>query len=238
MISIADALARKQQSLPQLDYLFMVELPSIGSVGSFDPTSNNSMTKNISRDSSQSYKIDPEEISHRVYAVNAPFVSHETVKYSAGQGFFYHARSTDISSMNMKIDEYEDGLTLNYLIDWQKMIKNPDSSYNPPAYYKRDIRVIKISGTNLALHYSIYKGFFPADIAPSSFNHDSGGVLQYDVNFVGDGVDHVFIPDAEVKKMVQQAQPSLDYDKADKISFWKKLKPEVLIDMVTTFTGL
>lgn len=218
MSKIADAIARKKTQLPQFEYLWRVELPSLGSTGG-----DMSVDQPISMyelygpeydglilpPATQTSSVDMEEMSHRVTSFDAPMPTIETAKNTAGSSFVYTAANNDIGSVSMRIDEMEDGLTLAYLTQWQSMITRDDGFYNVPSFYKRDLKIIRMSSTELDLHVSTYHGYFPTEIAPIGYNYDSNGILQYNVTFTGDSVSHKIIPAEQVKSMIQAEQSKI-----------------------------
>lgn len=189
MSTIGDALARKKTQLPQYDYLFRVDLPHIYSnavtVGDSGITANTILST---------------DINHRVYSVDAPFSEFESMKNTEGATFWYSTDRSDIGTITMRMDEYEDGKTLEYLLAWQALFGD-ERGRNPPAIYKRDIRIVRLNSTLQDVHYHDYKGYFPTQIAPVSWNYDSNATLQYNVTFTGDDVEHTIIP---IKMLVEE----------------------------------
>jgi hypothetical protein len=179
MSTIGDALARKRTQLPQYDYLFRVDLPSVRS---------------------GSDTIITTDINHRVYSVDAPFMEYNDVKYTDRDKHWHGLDHRAMGSMSMRIDEFEDGKTLEYLLAWQSLFGD-ESGRNPPVNYKKDIRIVRLNSTLQDAHYHDYKGFFPLQIAPVSWNYDSNAALQYNVTFSGDNVIHTIVP---LKTLVEE----------------------------------
>jgi hypothetical protein len=150
-----------------------------------------------------------ESISHRVYSIDAPLTTYETVKATDKDTFWYRAGNSDIGNVSMKIDEMEDGATLQYLLNWQKQMDNMDGSRNPPVQYKRNIKVIRLSASKLDMHVHLYKGYYPIEISPMNFSQDGNSVMQYDVQFSGDSVEHMFIPAGDVKRMIESEKDTI-----------------------------
>lgn len=148
-------------------------------------------------------------LSHRVFSVDMPYQSFDILKNTYGSSYFHTASNNEVGSMNIKVDEYEDGDTLRYFEAWRALICNPDGTYNPPASYKRDIRYIKMSSSGLDLHVTIYKGCFPNEIAASSFSYDANSITQYGITLTGDSVEHIFIPANDVIRAVYEEQASI-----------------------------
>lgn len=195
-MQIGDILTRKNEQLPQFDYLFRVDLPSINSSG----FSTEFPVPGASRGFS-----DSNDISHRVYSVNAPLREYEVKKNTKSDQFMYSITTSDIGTISMRIDEYEDGRTLEYLLAWQDLIGNSIGK-NPPAVYKGNIRVIRMSSVLSDVHVHYYRGFVPNNISPMGFSYDNNGILQYEVTFVGDDVEHLLISAGQVKSAIQGLQ--------------------------------
>lgn len=274
MAVIAEALERKKEQLPQFDYMWRVELPSIKADGMLDPSGaallntatpaidiigggsnnpiqeardtvngyidkagsfarqqisnipgyntvteffsgkSNSTASGVLRSSSAVESVlksrsSGSSLSHRVFSVDMPYQSFETIKNTYGSSFFFTAGNNEVGSLSLKLDEYEDGDSLRYIEAWRNLICNPDGSYNPPAIYKRNIRLIKMSSSGADLHVTTYKNCFPSEISPSTFSYDSNTITQYSVTFTGDSVEHVFIPANEVIATVVALQPEI-----------------------------
>lgn len=200
MSTISDALAMKHSQSPQFDYMWRTELPILSQFS--DPTG---VVKSYAARHIPSMKFDQrivsvtgaQDISHRVYEISTPFTSFETVKAIHGTTFRYAAGTSDIGSLTLTVDEYEDGSTLNYFTTWMNLINNSDGSRNPPAYYKRNLKYIKLSTAQSDLHVSEYVGYFPTEIAPLSSNYDSNAVMQYSITLTGDDVKHAIVTDKE-----------------------------------------
>jgi hypothetical protein len=193
---IGDSLARKFDQSPQMDYLFMVELPDLSfnkagatfaNAGGFDEEG-----------------VGAEEINHRVYAVTAPFIGFDSNKNVDGGTFMYTAGHSDIGSVNLTVDEMEDGATLDYFIRWQKKIKNDNGTYNPPYNYKRNIRLIRLSAAKMMASVSTYTDYFPTGISEANHNNDSNGVLQYQITLTGDTVEHTIIKPKQLKDIINE----------------------------------
>lgn len=238
MSRIAQAVIRKKQQLPQYEYLWRVDMPSLGSTGgdqSFDfgglassslpvrqlgeQPPNNLPVRQLGeqaasilgsfQQTSQITGTDADEISHRVVSIDAPMPSYESKKNTAGASFVYTASNNDIGNISFKIDEMEDGLTLEYLTKWQSMISNDDGSYNPPAFYKRDIKIIRMTSTELDIHVTTYHGYFPTEISPIGYSYEGNGIMQYNVTLTGDSVSHQIVPAGQVRQIVDAEQSAI-----------------------------
>lgn len=174
---IGDHITKKLVQNPQFDYLFMITLPELGGIST-------------------------DEINHRVFSVNAPTTEFESSKNTDMGTFMYSAGHADIGTLNLVIDEMEDGATLSYILEWQKKMKNDDGTYNPPADYKFDIKVIRMSASKMEGSTHVYKAYFPTSIEAMTFSHDSNQVLQYSITFTGDDVQHEMIKPAQLKGLI------------------------------------
>lgn len=160
--AIIDAIGRKY-SPPQYDYMFRVELPIDFAGGG-------------------------PEINHRVYSVNTPFRTIEPFKNTVAGHFFYTAGHGDIGGLSARIEEMADGLTFSYLMDWQKRVRNPDGTYNPPATYLRNIVVVSLDAAGRDLKKITYKHCFPSEITPVSWSYDNSNIQGYEVTFTGSDI--------------------------------------------------
>lgn len=149
------------------------------------------------------------QLNHRVFSIDTPYRSFDIGKHTFGHRHFYSATTNEIGSLGMRIDEYEDGATLGYILQWQRLISNPDGTNNPPATYKRDIKFIKMASSGLDLHVSIFRGCFPNEIAQSAFTYDSNAISQLNVTFTCDDVTHFIIPASQVISAVESVQDSI-----------------------------
>lgn len=218
MSKIAEAVARKQTQLPQYEYLWRAELPSLG-VSPMTMMLPPEIVNNAAPEMIGGYPFELikeplvesvlDELNHRVYSIDAPMPSIDTKKNTVGSKYFYTASHSDIGNISMRLDEYEDALTLAYLETWRKMIKRSDGFTNPPAYYKRDIRVIRMTSTDLDTHITTYKNYFPTEVSPIGYTYESTGIMQYSVSFTGDDVEHIIIPAAQIKQLVEAIQETI-----------------------------
>lgn len=217
--TIKDALARKKTQSPQYDYLWRVELPdltvpsseSIISTDTFGSSFLGSIA-NVALDMLVD-KIDTaggmQELNHRVTSIDTPYFQMDTKKITDRNTFWYSASNNDIGSINMTIDEMEDGATYNYLNAWKNMIIRDNGTYNPPAMYKRNIKFIRLSATHLDLHVFNYVGYFLNEIQNIQNNYEGNDITQYNCVFTGDGVEYKPVPASMVKTMVHGAETSI-----------------------------
>ena len=216
MTTINDALDRKYEQSPQMDYLWRVELPSLApstTAQSLGTSSQRGLQAGI--DSSvletvnntfSSVDGNMMVLNHRVYAIDTPYRAYDTDKATKGNHFWHYATHRDVAPLSITMDEFEDGKTLECLSGWMNLIENNDGTYNPPAAYKRDIRFIRLSNTKLDLHVTDYKGCFVNEIQSTSNNYDNNDILQYVATVQCGDVKHTFLSGASVKSRVQAAE--------------------------------
>lgn len=220
---IGDALGRKMEQSPQLDYLWRVELPAL--TAGIDPTGGiltsaassvfgsslvSKATTIYNAVDSIAKSVTPEngmeDINHRVTSFETPFRSFESKEISQANSNWKSASNNSVGQITMILDEFEDGKTLEYLTTWHEMIRNPNGSYNVPFMYKKDITFYRVSGTQMDLHRHTYRGCWVSEISPIQNNYESNGVLQYSATLMVDNVDHLIIPESVVKAKVAAAE--------------------------------
>jgi hypothetical protein len=192
---ISKAIKIKKEQLPQFDYLFVVKMPDL----TINPDGSYS-------DDIEYFDMDI-EINHRVFTMTAPNYTYDTVKTQTKNTYWYSASNRDIGQISITMDEFEDGLSMRYLKEWFRLIENDDGTYNVPSYYKRDIQLIRYSGTKNELSVLTYKGCFPTSISESTYSYEGSGILQYNVTFACDTVS--FNVSDNVRAAIQEAQESI-----------------------------
>lgn len=178
---------------PQFTYLWRVQLPdlSVDNVISGLTLPNEFSISALTDFSGPSQTMDLELLSSRVSNISTPFIEIETDKSPEGNSFWYYARHNDIGTISMEIDEHEDGLTLDYLRKWIRLISPSEhGTYNPPALYKRDIKYYTLSSVkgDIDIQEFIYKGYFLNNIAEVASDYESNAIRRYNVTFTGDSV--------------------------------------------------
>lgn len=223
MATMADVINRKYEQTPQFDFLFRTELPVLNIPTASDPFSVGTLGQYTTRAleaglggsngilqtaneflSSTTASNDMGPLDHRVYAVDAPFKTFDTRKAGTVK-YFHTAGHVDVPSISLTVDEYEDGLTTQYFDDWMHKIKNNNGTYNPPNYYKRKLKVYRMSAAKLDLHVVEYIGVFPYDVNAINYSYDSNGILQLNVRLMVDEYHTSYVPEAVVKSMANQS---------------------------------
>lgn len=226
--TIKDALARKNEQSPQYDYMWRVELPSLAApidtsldfmdrVDTDTPPRGNlaKIASGVGEFASNLSGIATgvttpmADINHRVATFDTPYFQMDTKKITDRNSYWYSASNNDIGAINITMDEFEDGATYRYLNDWKNLIVNADGTYNPPAAYKRTVKFIRMSATNLDLHVHFYEGYFISELSNIQNSYEGNGVLQYTATLTGDNINTVLIPEAIVKQRVAAAESSI-----------------------------
>lgn len=171
----------------QMDFQWVCFLPSLGKSGN---VVDDAYIKYLGSEVKKILKQndEPTEISSRVYAASVAFPSFEVSKVNVGNRPISRQVSNDVSSLTLTIDEKTDGATLQYLSQWQMLIKNPDGSFNPPSIYKRDIIIQQTRNNGEIQHLILFEDAFPTEISQLELSYDNSSVLQYNVSFSGDAV--------------------------------------------------
>lgn len=131
-----------------------------------------------------------EDINLRVVEVTEPHITFDKGEVGRNNGKWFVAKQNEMGDFVIEIEEYEDGLTLEYLNTWKDLMVNENGTYNPPVFYKRDINFFKISslkannqGNTLDVHKRTLKGCFVNSISDVSYSYDSNDIVRYSVTF-------------------------------------------------------
>lgn len=227
---IEDALSRKESMNPQMEYMWRVQLPDIGkfleqrnavdkatdtlknkasgATGMFKVLTNpvGTLGEMVASAVFEDDVVAQAEINHRVTSFDLPFPSHEVRKIVSNNEGWKAAGNKDISSISFKIMEYEDGATMKYLDGWSKMVQRSDGTHNPPAFYKKKIRFVRLSVTGFDLHVSTCEGCFPIEVGNTNYAYDASGIVQYGVTMSVDRIVHEIIPYDMIVKRIEEAQ--------------------------------
>lgn len=205
---VRDGLSRKRQQNHQMDFNWRVLMPSTSQTGL---TNGDVVIADVGEDAQvvlASNDTDM-EINHRVTDIAIPFKNFDVRETTNRNSHLHTAGTRNIGAFSVTLDEMEDGLTTKYIDDWQHLIANDDGTYNPPALYKREIRLIRTSNNGLDLHIVVIKGCFPSEVAPVQFSYDSSEVTKLNVTFSCDTVEQKILPVATVKKMIEAKNKSI-----------------------------
>lgn len=197
---VQTALAKKKEITPHYDFMFAAQLPFLDINPPFPSGAKISPIPSSEYDENP---YDPTEVNHRIYTINAPMPSFETIRNTGQDKPWMSAGKSEIGTMSMTIDEMIDFRTMMYFRKWQSMVRNDDGSFNVPHYYKRDIIVVYLGAAKTESHIAIYSGCFPTTIGDISHNYDTADVAQYEVTFSVDDVKHIFIKVDETKRKLE-----------------------------------
>lgn len=163
---------------PQRSYLWRVLLPNLitDSTASILPFQRQIPDRDI--------------LVHRIQSISLPYPRIQTNKNTFGNSYWYSAANNDIGTISMEIEEDETGKTFAYLAAWQSLIMNdnPRGTYNPPAYYKKDIDIYRLSVAHEEIIHDVYKDCFITGIADVSSDYSTSSILKYQVTFSTDEV--------------------------------------------------
>lgn len=195
MSNIESIIQQKYKQSPQLDFMWRVELPILsqysdptGAVSAYAKRFLPSLSKPT--DPKVVSSVGASEVSNRVYEISTSYHSFGVDKSIYATTTTNSAGTRDIGSITITIDEFEDGLTFKYINTWMSLISNTDLSRNPPVYYKRPIKFIRMDSQHADIGSSMYIGCWPSDINQISNNYEGNGVSQYNVTFQVDDVVH------------------------------------------------
>lgn len=132
------------------------------------------------------------DLSSRVVSIEAPNQNIDSKKNMRGAETYYTATNADIGTISLRVDEMEDGLSLEYFECWKRMIKNDKGLYYPPSFYKRTLNVIRLSSEGEETHSHRYFGVFPTNISSINYSYDGSGIMQYNITLAVDKVEHTF----------------------------------------------
>lgn len=149
-----------------------------------------------------------DDVSTRVNSFESPNVMFETKKNMIGSSYFYTVANNDRGNISMRVDEMEDGLTMAYFELWKNSIMNERGMYYPPATYKKTIKHVRLSNTGEDIHFTRFIGFFPTSISPISYSYEGTGIVQYNISFSGDKIEHYIVPTGEIRTAINAAQDS------------------------------
>jgi len=157
---------KRGASSPLRSYLWYVELPA-----------------NI-----PNFNGDVFELNSRIMTINNPYNNLETDKEIHGNSFWYFAKNIDIGNITLEIMEHEDGRSFEYFKAWEKMIANNNGTFNPPAYYKRDIKIHRLDEMKNTVITDVYSGYFVSGVADLASDYETNGFVRYSITLTGDSV--------------------------------------------------
>ena len=169
---------------PARTYLWRVELPDLSIMN----TGYVSESMNKAKDLYDGLipPFDMEKFNTKITEVNTPYWTIDSDKVIDGASFWYTARHNDISNVSIVIDEDQYGNTLDYFDIWKALMVNDNGTYNPPAFWKKTIKVYRLNLLKLDFQVLEYNGYFPTELSNINNGYESDGALQYSVSFTGD----------------------------------------------------
>lgn len=181
------SLKNRQNSRPVREYLWRVEMPVLTEfpVAGVNPPVSFRRAVEIKEAESN---ISNFNISDRVLEMATPYFNIETDKVIDGASFWYRLNHNDIGGISMVIEEQEDGKTWDYLSSWRDLAVNNNGTYNPPVFYKRDIRVYRLNTMKLDFQEFVYSGYFLNEVSSIQNGYTGGDLLKYNVQFTGDSM--------------------------------------------------
>lgn len=183
------AIQAEKFAMPQKDYLWRLQLPSLQTPPeAIDSMPQSALQRLSERTSGNSF--DTEILSARIVNVQVPFFEISTDSQHYANSFWYYATTNDIGEITLEIEEHEDGQTFEYFNAWKNLIINENGTYNPPIYYKRELRYFKVANVQLDLGMHKYKGYFVSNISDLSNSYDSNDIMRYSVTLTGDDMEY------------------------------------------------
>lgn len=134
--------------------------------------------------------LNMQELNTRVSEVTSPYFTIETRKNIDGASFWYGVSHNDISTISLTMDEAQDGSTYRYIDAWKNMIINENGTYNPPAFFKKDIYVYRLNLMKKDFQVFRYRNYFPNEVASLSSTYEDNDILKYQISLTGDSMDH------------------------------------------------
>ena len=217
--NISEIVRKKSLSQPLRSYMWRVALPKL--TDSLNKTRVYGDGVGLAR-ALENNNIDPHiDVSTRITSITIPGIAIDTEKAIDGNSFWYYAKHNDIGTITMEIQEYEDGLTLQYLKAWRSMMINSADeykSYNPPAIYKHDIVFYRLTTNGQDLIKHTFRNFFISGLGDVVNDYENTTCVSYPATFTGDSVDYEIFDVATLKD-----RPEDKKILSDSLKFNKKL---------------
>lgn len=212
------AIDRKFRQDPARAYLWRVELPDL-SLPATAPVESSSLRIANANNPFRELSYDMREFDTRVTEISTPYFTFDTEKVIDGASFWYTVRTNDISTVSLTVDEDQFGTTFDYFSNWRNMIVNSDGLYNPPVFWKRDIKFWRLNLQMMDFQLFIYRNYFPNEISSKTNSYESG-IVDYNISLTGDSMDSYSGDRKKLKDMYDQLiaqQISIGYDDVDKL---------------------
>lgn len=242
--SISDSLSRKNAGRPLKSYMWSVKLPDLvyeDRRGQDVSTAMRRARRNHLSSNIGSSFINLRDINHRVHSISMPFETFGTRDVPEGNHRWVSIDRKELTEFTMEIHEYEDMQTLKYLHQWMNRIQNQDGTYNPPAFFKKDIQVYRLSDANL-MEVSLHKYH---DCTLTSINdvtadYESSEIARYNVNFSVDNVSHtVFNIEEQISHSERQLLKNrIDFEYDDPANIRNFLQGRPIDDAYNVFDNV
>lgn len=207
------ALIKRRGSSPQGAYLWCVELPKLDDhpIDMSESPSYADAIKTISSNKSFVPGVDMELVNTLVTSFSQPFFSIDTDKVVTGNRFWYAAKHNDISNISLTMEEQQSGIVWQYLNNWRQLIINPLGGYNPPHFYKRDVKVHRLNPAKEIFQTFVYRSCFITEISTVSNDYNSNSPLEYSVSLSVDKFDDpLTLTGSELLSMMEEATRRLE----------------------------
>mgnify|MGYP001415159082 CR=1 FL=1 len=205
---IKKAIQQRQEIPPQMDYMWRVDLPDLSAYMEERSSSDKVKDGPILAIFDDDF-IEHSQLNHRITSFDIPTPSFEMRKVVAPGAGWKNAGMMDLAPISIKMMEFEDGSTLNYLNTWQSLMINDDGTRNMPVEYKKDIRLTRLSQSGFDIHISMCKGCFPIEVGNINYSYESNTVTQYGVTFSVDSIEHEIIPFDQVRRRMEKVQTDI-----------------------------
>lgn len=190
---LSESIAKKNAGRPLKTYLWRVELPQLirNNRGTNEFRAMTQARQKVANTSLGQNEPDTKDINHRISSISAPMESFGTDEVPENNSRWVSAQRKSINELTMEVQEYEDMKTLQYFQLWNAMIMNRDGTYNPPAFWKRNIVVYRLSAASkLAVSRHIYRESFVNSIGDIQSDYETADILKYSVSFSVDDILH------------------------------------------------
>jgi hypothetical protein len=186
----------KKAMEPARAYLWRVVLPDIReSSGRISGSPSMIWANNNARPNN--LYVNMKELNTRVTEVSTPYFTIETRKNISGASYWYSPTHNDIASISMTMMEDQSGSTFRYIDAWKNMMMNSNGTYNPPAFFKKEIYMYRLNLMKKDFQVFKYVGYFPNEVAEVSNSYEENSLLKYQISFTGDSMSHTHIQEAD-----------------------------------------
>lgn len=207
------ALANRRNSPPQGAYLWCVELPNLDDhpTDTSKSPSFNEAVRSLKSNRFYVAELDMMLINTLVTSLNQPFFSIDTDKVVEGNRFWHTAKHYDISSISVTLEEQQSGIAWQYINNWRQLVLNRLGGYNPPHFFKRDIKLHRLNPAKQVFQTFVYKGCFITEVTSLSNDYNSNSPLEYTMNLSVDKFEEpLSLRGSELLSMMEEATRRLE----------------------------